>query len=124
MTVQFDIVGHHWPVDRDGCQLPPAAMFLNIANSNSYDFFRWLDIDPGQCSGGDMPARELAALLRRRLWPERRARGDEGVPASVAPQRAGPTIIQCGREPGRLCAYAERLLALAEFAGDGVVHWY
>jgi hypothetical protein len=122
MSVLFDIVGHRWPMDEDGCCLPPASMFLNIANDNARDFLRWLGLpDSDLC--GDMPARQLAALLRRRLWPERRNDSDLGRPSSIDRRPGKVTIIDCGREPGRLATYAERLLALAEFAGDRTIFW-
>lgn len=123
MSVQFDIVGQEWPADADGYREPPAAMFVNIANANAQDFLRWARF-PDTRLYGQLPARELAALLRRRLWPEHRTKDDDGIPASVDHAPGTPIIVNFGREPGRLTRYAERLLALAEFAGDRTIHWY
>lgn len=97
-------------------------MYLNISNTNAGDFFRWLDLEVADY--GEIPARELAAILRRRLWPERRERDDHGREGSIDIHHNGLTFIEGSREPGRLARYAERLLALAEYAGDGTIYWY
>ena len=97
-------------------------MFVQISQSNARDFFAWIGVDsPGLI--GEIPARELAALLRRRLWPERKQDGDAGILASVHARPSRATLIDLGRPAGRLAAYAVRLLRLAEHAGDGVIFW-
>jgi hypothetical protein len=123
MSVQFDIVGHEWPENQYGYREPPAAMFVQISHDNAQDFLHWARF-PDTRLYGELPARELAALLRRRLWPQRRMQDDSGIPACVDRTPGIATFIDCGRKPGRLAAYAERLLALAEFAGDRTIHWY
>lgn len=122
MSVLFDIRDYEWPVDEDGYHFPPASMYLNITNANAGDFFRWLGLEFSEC--GEIPARELAALLRRRLWPSNRQRGDHGREGSVDARPNGLILIDGAREPGRLAQYAERLLALAEHAGDGTIIWH
>lgn len=123
MSVQFDIVDYEWPENQHGEREPPAAMYVNISHDNAQDFFQWAQF-PHTRSYGELPARELAALLRRRLWPERRTQDDRGIPFSVERAPGTATFIDLGRKPGRLAQYAERLLALCEFAGDRTVHWY
>lgn len=103
---------------------PPAAMFLNLANVNARTFGEWLGLELGECLVGEAPAREVAALCRRRLWPERREKDDPGVPFSDTKRPGQCRVIVCGRPPGRLAEYAERLLALAEEAGGGVITWW
>jgi hypothetical protein len=122
MSVTFDILDQQWPIDEAGCRLPPARMYVNLANANARDFLDWIGIDSERLYG-EMPARQLAPLLRRRLWPANRERGDEGRPGRIERILGGTTLIDCGRPVGRLAEYAERLLALAEYAGDGVIVW-
>ncbi len=123
MTVLFDIRGAKWPQDEDGVRSPPAELYLNISNSNARDFLNWVGLHQHEL-WGEMPARELAALLRRRLWPERRNRDDEGRDGFIEREARGALFLSCGRNPGKLASYAERLLRLAEYAGDGMVVWY
>ena len=122
MSIQFDIRGHDWPVDADGCAEPPANMFLNIAEVNARDFLRWIGLDATELIG-EISARELAPILRRRLWPERVSDGDDELPVTVELLPSAAILIDLGRPAGRLAQYAQRLLHLAEFAGDGVIGW-
>ena len=122
MSVQFDIAGMEWPPDSCGCSEPPAHMFLQLANVNAMDFLRWIGLEHEKLYG-QIAARHLAALLRRRLWPARRGQDDDGFPAFHIQEPGQVTVICAGRPAGRLAEYAVRLLALAEFAGDGVVTW-
>lgn len=122
MSVMFEILGHEWPVDEDGCHCPPTRMYVQLSNANAHDFLRWLGLDSTVLCG-EMPARQLAPLLRRRLWPANRERGDEGRARGVERTVRGSTIIDCGRPAGRLAEHAQRLLALAEYAGDGTIVW-
>lgn len=122
MSVLFDIVDANWPRDPDGCALPPAPMYVNLSNVNARAFLEWIGLD-SPALYGEIPARELAAILRRRLWPSRRHHGDEGESPQTLKQPGRATFINGGRAPGKLAAYAERLLALAEFAQDGTIAW-
>jgi hypothetical protein len=123
MTVFFNILDADWPACDDGVRWPPAGMFVNPSNENARDLLKWLGL-PHDKLYGEVKARELAALVRRRLWPERRHSDDPGRPASIHHSESGPVVIMFGREPGRLAQYAERLLALADHAGDGTIVWY
>ena len=122
MSVMFDLLDQQWPMAEDGCRGPPARMYVQLSNANARDFLDWLGLD-NQELFGDMGARQLAPLLRRRLWPIHRERGDEGRRGGIERTPGRPTLIDCGRPVGRLAEYAERLLALAEYAGDGVIVW-
>ncbi|MFL6605762.1 MAG: hypothetical protein ACJ8R9_31175 [Steroidobacteraceae bacterium] len=122
MTALFDIQGAHWPRDADGLCYPPAEMFVNISNTNAREFLDWIDLEHTEL-WGEMKARELVALLRRRLWPEMRNRDDSGRPSLIDCSSSGAVVITFGREGGKLACYAERLLILAEYAGDGTIIW-
>jgi hypothetical protein len=94
---------------------------LNLSNANAWALLEWIGIAPDH--GGSVPARELAALTRRRLWPEMRERDDEGVSPSVDEAPGRCTMIDCGRRPGYFQDRAEQLLRLAECAGEGPIAW-
>jgi hypothetical protein len=94
---------------------------INLSNANAWTLLEWIGIAPDH--GGTVPARELAALTRRRLWPEVRERNDEGVAPSVDKAPGRCTMIDCGRRPGYFQERAEQLLRLAEAAGDGAIAW-
>ena len=66
---------------------------------------------------GQMPARELAARCRRRLWPEAR-----NLDPGLADEQEGRCFV-FGRPAGYLRSRTEELLCLAESAGDGIVSW-
>ena len=119
MSVTFDIRGMKWPADAEGFEWPPAEMFVNLSNANAGAFFAWLGVDGGEYLCGEMRARELAVVVRRRLAQPAAHAADVGVAATVQGR-----VIECGRAPGRLVQAAGQLLALAEYAGDlGVVVW-
>lgn len=88
---------------------------INLANRNAWDLLSWLGIEPDYC--GVIQARDLAARCRRRLWNEPRNH-DEGIETIVSGR-----FIDCGREPGYLRRQTERLLFVAEKAGDHFVSW-
>ena len=123
MTVLFDIRGAEWPQDEDGVRSSPAEMYLNISNSNARAFLNWVGLHQHEL-WGEMQARELAALLRRRLWPERRNHDDEGRDGFIERGAHGALFTSYRRDPGKLASYTERLLRLAEYAGDRTVIWY
>ena len=122
MSVIFDIFDHEWPIDEDGCHCPAAQMYVELSNANARDFLNWLGLESTELYG-EMRARQLAPLLRRRLWPTSREHGDAGRSGGIECKARGPTIIDCGRPAGRLAEHAQRLLALAEHAGDGIIVW-
>lgn len=94
---------------------------MNLSNSNAWALLEWVGIPPDH--GGAVSARELAALARRRLWPEVCERGDEGISPSVTKTPGCCTLIDSGRRPGYFQERAGQLLRLAEAAGDGVIAW-
>ena len=99
-----------------------AAPELNLSNVNAVALLLWLGYrrDEIETAGCRLPARDLAARCRRRLWPERRNE-DPGIAPAVdrAPGRA--TVIDCGRPAGYCQERAGQLLELADIAGDGDV---
>jgi hypothetical protein len=92
---------------------PPS---INLANRNAADLLAWLGL-PTEDLWGQMPARDLAARCRRRLWLEPR-NFDEPLPAQVEGR-----LINFGRPAGYLRRRTEELLRLAELAGDDVISW-
>ena len=71
---------------------------------------------------GELDARDLAARCRRRLWPEAR-NVDPARPAVESHGRRGALFVDCGRDAGYLQDRTARLLAVAEAAGRGTVHY-
>ena len=94
---------------------------MNLSNANASALLEWIGVAPAP--GGSIPARELAALARRRLWPEVRQRGDEGLELIVDKSPGRCTLIDCGRRGGYLQERAAQLLKLAESAGNGSIAW-
>ena len=95
---------------------------INMANGNALDLLRWLGLTVDYC--GDVPAKELAPILRRRLWDESRNHD-----AAIAGEESGgPGTKQCklfsmGRGAGYLRQRCEQLLATCERAGDKLIVW-
>ena len=98
---------------------------VNLANGNALELLSWLGVaNIDYC--GAVGARELAAHCRRRLWDESRNHD----PAQSGQERAellgvelSPRVIICDRRPGYLREQTERILAIAEKAGDHSVSW-
>ena len=97
---------------------------INMGNANALDLLAWLGL-PVDYSG-EVPAPELAPVLRRRLWDESRNH-DAGVSADERAAAMGveqsPRMITCGREAGYLRQRCEQLLATCERAGDRLIVW-
>lgn len=93
---------------------------MNLANENAYDLMRWLDLT-ADCYG-ETRATELAARCRRRLWDEARNH-DTGREAYEEKVVNGPRFVVMGRMPGYLREKTEKLLKIAEAAGEGMVLW-
>lgn len=149
MSITFSIGekrddGHIWPAEscdctRRWCDDCDAAMKLdrdypeeyscevcdaeiNLANDNALDLLRWLSLPVDYC--GDVPAMELAPILRRRLWDESRNHDS----ALASEESGGPGTGQCrlismGRDSGYLRRQCERLLATCDRAGDRLIVW-
>ena len=92
---------------------------FTVANSSARDILEWLGL-PAEELVGAVPARDLTARCRRRLWDEPR-NFDPGKPSIETTGILGARLIECGRESGYLRQRTEQLLALAEAAGDGSV---
>lgn len=99
---------------------------LNLAQLNAIDLLRWLGIPVRDETDlyGSMPASELAARCRRRLWDEPR-NYDPELPGSTTQVPGGPVVVSIGRRAGYLREKTEALLALVDgAAADAVVRWY
>jgi hypothetical protein len=109
MSITFGIAGRDSDAD------------INLSNANASALLEWIGIPPAP--GGEIPAKELGARVRRRLWPEHRERGDEGLAASVLTEPGRCTLIDYGRDAGYFQRRALQLLRLADVAGDGLIGW-
>jgi hypothetical protein len=110
MSVTFYVSGRSFdPEDPD--------TYLNLNNRNGDDLLRWLGYTP--MYHDELPARELAARCRRRLWNEPH-NDDAALPAV---DEDGGRLIFCGRAAGYLRERTADLLRLAERAGDGFIKY-
>ena len=131
MSITFSICGSE--VDWEG-----GSNCLNVANANGRDLLQWLGL-PCEELVGSVPAAELAARCRRRLWDEARNRDPE-VPTTdswsgrltvidsdgserVVGGEPGLRVIYCGRPADYLRSQTERRLALAQLAGAEPIEW-
>jgi len=95
---------------------------INLANPNARELLEWIGLDAGEFLWGEVQARELAALCRRRLWNE--ARNDDPEVADELEEVSGRcTVHRMGRRAGYLREKTEALLAVAAEAGDGSAYW-
>ena len=95
---------------------------INMANDSALDLMRWLGLTVDYC--GEIPAAELAPILRRRLWDVSRNH-DPALPGEIS---GGPGTGQCqfidvGRQAGYLRQRCEQLLATCERAGSRLIVW-
>jgi hypothetical protein len=91
---------------------------MNLANLNAMEFIDWLGIKADY----SMPATEVAALCRRRLWDEKRNHDPEREGAEYKVPN-GPRVIECGRGPDYLRSKTEIMLRICEKAGDRLIAW-
>ncbi|MCY1023968.1 hypothetical protein [Pyxidicoccus sp. MSG2] len=93
-----------------------------LSNTNARELLTWLGYTPQEIGDlyGVLPARELAARCRRRLWPEAR-NVDPALVAREEHDDGHPRLVFCGRPAGYLRDRTAQLLSLAERAGEGVV---
>jgi hypothetical protein len=131
MSVSFipavfdDAYGHYRPMFPCACDdwcNQCQARTVNLGNDNARDLLAWLDIPATPELDGDIDARDLAARCRRRLWNEPRNH-DAGVEGFVDAQAGRATLIVNGRSENYLRTQTERLLKIAELAGDHRVSW-
>lgn len=95
---------------------------LNLANANARDLLEWLRVPHDPSLYGVLPAKDLAVLCRRRLWPEFSSR-DTGR-ETVIDQRPGmATIVLGGRDPDYLQRRTRQLLELCEHDLTAEVHF-
>lgn len=114
MSVTFHIIGER--------HAESGEFALNVSNTNAYAFLAWLGL-PNHDPAGSIGAGDLAALLRRPLWPENRRRSDEGRLPRIDIGARGAITVDCGRRPGAFARYAEALLRIADHAGDRDITW-
>jgi hypothetical protein len=98
--------------------LPPERE-LHLSSANARDLLTWLGYSVEDL-WGTLPARELAARCRRRLWPEAR-NVDVALPPHEEHAPGCARSVFLGRPEGYLRGRTEQLLALAEWAGAGDV---
>lgn len=91
---------------------------MNLANVNAMEFIHWLGITADY----SLPATEVAALCRRRLWDEKRNHDPlkEGDEYKV---ENGPHVIISERRPGYLREKTKIMLRICEKAGDRLIAW-
>jgi hypothetical protein len=97
-------------------ELDHVEQWINLSNRNAADLFAWLSLPTDELYGS-MPARELAARGRRRLWAEAR-----NIDPELPEERAARSVF-FGRPAGYLRGRTEELLRLAELANDDVISW-
>lgn len=116
-----DARGDEWP-ESYSCEVCLAE--INLANGNALDLLAWLGLPVDYC--GHVPARELAPVVRRRLWDVERNSDPALTPADRAEMfgvELGGRVHFAGRRPGYLREQCERLLATCERAGDRLIVW-
>jgi len=109
-----------------GADYPPVyscefcELEINLANANAADLFAWLGIPFDY--NGVIDAEELAVKCRRRLWNEDRNHDPE-IPGYEDKTPGRCSVIYTGRRPDYLRENTERMLKLAEYAGDNAISW-
>lgn len=93
---------------------------LNLGNSNAFDLMQWLGIPVDYC--GQISAREVVARCQRRLWDV--DRNHDPAIEGWEQGAAGARHIYPGRRPGYLRDATERMLRVAQKAGDRIIGWY
>jgi len=108
-------VGVTFKVEGERLNWAAPDTFVDANLSNAAALLAWLDL-PADLHG-QLPARELAARCRRRLWPEAR-NVDEGEAGAESGR-----VISGGRRPGYLEGRTADLLRVCDRAGDRNVVW-
>jgi hypothetical protein len=96
--------------------------FVNLSGVNTRDLLAWLGMPTNEALCGEMPAVEVAAKCRRRLWPEQRNQ-DPAVPRLESHTPGKCRVVYLGRREGYLREKTEALLALCELSKDGTIYW-
>lgn len=89
---------------------------MNLANANARLLLEWIGYPGDPWDLDKLPAAEVAARCRRRLWPEARNH-DPGRAGSEEQGDQGARLIDCGRREGYLEEKTALLLAIATEAG-------
>ena len=136
MTISFiPATSEGRPLIRCSCDLngpeellltcPACKREMHLCNTRALELLAWIGL-PAEIYGLHS-ARDLAARCRRRLWDEERNQdpgtSGEAERAALGLSRGGARAIVFGREAGYLRDRTERLLSVAEEAGDGWVSW-
>jgi hypothetical protein len=100
------------------------STYVNLSNSNARELIDWLKLsmDTSEDLWGRMPAREVAARCKRRLWPEKR--NCDPARATRDTKRPGKCrITEMGRPEGYLRMRTADLLQLATRNLDADIVW-
>jgi hypothetical protein len=97
---------------------------VNMANMNAAEWMRWVGITSESC--GEIPAKDLAVLCRRRLWDEARNH-DPKVTSEEFAKLHGldghPRVIFGERAEDYLRSRTAQILRICEKAGDKLIAW-
>lgn len=117
MSVDFCIKDEHYDVEAP----QDHSLHINLCNANARELLDWLEIAHEDLFG-QIKGTELAAKCRRRLWDEARNH-DPAKEGEVTKTPGQATLINCGREEDYLRFRTQWLLAMAERAGERMVHF-
>jgi len=127
MSVTFMMEGYRCDCENPFECASCSKLTMNLCNENAGDLLDWLGITSGLWEAEPFNAVTLAALCRRRLWPEPRNQ-DPGREPMINGQRlefrpdpnaeavTKARLVDCGRRPGYLNRATARLLVIAEAA--------
>lgn len=97
--------------------------YVNVSNDNAKDLLEWIGVSsPDFC--GELPATDVAAKCRRRLWPEPRNFDDERLGVVHEGSDGSVRAVECRRRAGYLRDKTVALLALCERLGPATLYWY
>ena len=126
MSVTFSIKGVDFDPSADLYSPQDHSLWFNLANANARELLAWVSCEPADPDDlyGELPARGLAALCRRRLWDVDRNH-DAAKPGYEERSPNHATTIECGRDADYLRVRTGWLLAMCERAltteGDDAV---
>jgi hypothetical protein len=124
MSVTFTIA-----TDSHNCENPFECSYcwsrmLNVHNANGAELIRALQIGSPEEPWGSIRGGELAAACRRVLADHNFDVEDRIPGGAIPPGVRGARVIQIPRPAGRLREHIQKLLHMAELAGDlGRVVW-
>lgn len=118
MSVDFHIQGTN--VDPEAPQ--DHSLHINLCNANARELLDWLEIEHDPDLFGQIKGTELAVKCRRRLWDVPRNH-DPAKEGEIIETPGKATFINCGRDVDYLRYRTQWLLAMAERAGERMVHF-